>query len=118
MDTSEEYLEMCSKLPIEIRKLVPRDHYGSAGGDKSFFGFSEKLNGLVWLPRQDQLQDILDWEKDGTFGVVMIDAFYNFVISSHDASPFNNTKSSWEKIWLEFVMYEKFGKKWNGKEWV
>lgn len=55
MDETKEYIEQCSKLPSEIRKLVPRDHYGSAGGDKSFFGYSKKLNGMVWLPRQDQL---------------------------------------------------------------
>ncbi|MCK4818972.1 hypothetical protein KA005_24580 [bacterium] len=116
MDTTEKYIEMCSAAK-EIQKLVPRDHHGSAGGDKSFFGYSEKLNGMVWLPRQDQLQKMLDWENEGECGVVLIDAFYNFVKHRYDASPFNNTNSSWEQLWLAFVMHEKYNKTWDGKGW-
>ena len=78
---------------------------------------------LVPLPRQDQLQDMLDltnaifplqechrrftnWciENDYGNGKFMTQAVYKF--------------KSMEQLWLAFVMKEKFGKTWNGSEWV
>ena len=28
-----------------------------------------------------------------------------------------HVKNSMEQLWLAFVMYKKYGKKWDGKEW-
>jgi hypothetical protein len=109
MDTSKEYIKMCSKLPNEIRKLVPRDHCGCAGGDKSFFGYSKKLNGVVWLPRQDQLQGMLEYDDDWCF----IKDFEVFVQNTS-----SKMYNGFEQLWLAFVMSEKYNKKWDGKEWI
>lgn len=61
MDQTPEYLEMCSKLPSEIKNLVPRDHHGCMGGDKSFFGYHEKLNGMASAPRPTANHDL--WKR-------------------------------------------------------
>ena len=61
---------------------------------------------VVWLPRQDQLQEMLgmglDWQ------VRNVVSFYHDVMD-------DNAKS-WEQLWLAFVMHEK-GKHWDGEQW-
>ena len=49
----------------------------------------------VWLPRQDQLQNIL---------------------MADNASYFDKFDSM-EKLWLAFIMFEKYKKKWKNGEW-
>jgi hypothetical protein len=133
MDQTPEYLEMCSKLPSEIKNLVPRDHQGCMGGDKSFFGYYERLNGMVWLPRQDQLQDMLKdkirYNHKNTYGYVKGPApegfiagclhqeFHKFMVYE-DQYIFCEAFNSMEQLWLAFVMHEKYNKRWDGKEWV
>ena len=62
----------------------------------------------VWLPRQDQLQEMMNESK-----FILIERFYKFV---NDNIPFCREKSM-EQLWLVFVMKEKFNKMWNGKQW-
>ena len=118
MDQTPKYLEMCSKLPSEIKNLVPRDHYGCMGGDKSFFGYHKRLNGLVWLPRQDQLQDMITIPKthqNKSDIMHKVDALNNWM---HRYKPLTYQFNSGEQLWLAFVMYAKYSKKWDGKEWI
>ena len=135
MDTSETYIKMCEKAE-EIQKLAPREakmddpHYfeqhnfiADSGGrispedDGYFFGL-DKVQ--VWLPRQDQLQEMLDYRKIGL----------NYPVKSGWLTPLPPTlmaiqdflKSSWvweswEQLWLAFVMYEKYNKTWDGEDW-
>lgn len=124
MDTSGEYIEMCSKLPSGIRERVPRDHQGCMGGDKSFFGYHKKLNGMVWLPRQDQLQGMLDL-KPHSFGKSYKmnigrtnDKWTMYCQDDPLHYSFDQMSESMEQLWLAFVMSEKYGKAWNGKEWI
>jgi len=68
---------------------------------------------LVWLPRQDQLQNIISpylqelldtiCEKDGDIG-------YQFM-HEYDLN-------SMEQLWLAFVMKEKYKKTWDGEQWT
>ena len=145
MDTTKEYFEQCSKADEIQNKwkfelgdyfTTPQmnAHFTTPFMDDDFcivddFWIEDELTkrtlsdrmktrAWVWLPRQDQLQDMINWEKDGHFGVVLIDAFYDFAKRIHNSEPFNNTKSSWEQLWLEFTMYEKFNKIWIKNEWV
>ena len=144
MDTTDEYIEMCKKA-VQIQqtwkktigdyfynppyyspnnvsiifdsyirnKEEGREYYGG-----TYSNNERVLDGSTWLPRQDQLQDFLNWEHDGTYGVVLIDAFYNFSKMNYKTYLFNNTKMTWEQLWLTFVMYKKYNKVWNGSEWV
>lgn len=63
----------------------------------------------VWLPRQDQLQDMLIYSNS----VAMIYHF-NKYLGCMDGSIFK----SMEQLWLAFVMKDKFNKKWDGNGWV
>ena len=68
----------------------------------------------VWLPRQDQLQERVI-EKYATPWDLAI-AFSN-VLMGDNASYFENFDSM-EKLWLAFIMLEKYKKKWKDGEWV
>ena len=130
MDTTDEYIKMCGKAE-EIQshwKFEDGDYiYGKAHGCKLEVNMWSGYDAWdypcypsdgVWLPRQDQLQDFLNWEHDGTYGVVLIDAFYNFSKMNYKTYLFNNTKMTWEQLWLTFVMYKKYNKVWNDSEWI
>jgi hypothetical protein len=65
----------------------------------------------VWLPRQDQLQEmILPLFKGSCHW--MLEECYKFIQLPHPVKP-----QSMEQIWLAFVMQEKFAKTWNGEHW-
>ena len=68
----------------------------------------------VWLPRQDQLQEMVI-EKHATPWDLAI-AFSNVLMADH-ASYFDKFDSM-EKLWLAFIMLEKHRKKWKDGEWV
>jgi hypothetical protein len=68
----------------------------------------------VWLPRQDQLQEMLI-EKYATPWDLAI-AFSN-VLMDDNTSYFDNFDSM-EKLWLAFIMLEKYGEKWSNGKWV
>lgn len=77
-------------------------------GDAEGYGYN------VWLPRQDQLQDMVDH-----------DAYqYGLIVRLHDWVQEGNINSrditacSLEQLWLAFVMKENYGKVWTGEEWA
>jgi hypothetical protein len=101
MDTSKEYISMCSQAEAArwTKETIMDDH-------NYFAGTPEKV---IWLPRQDQLQEMLrETEYYLTWN------FYEFVMKSIEP----NERRSMEKLWLLFVMKEKFNKTWNGSDWV
>ncbi len=110
MDTSETYVKMCEKAE-EIQSLMPK-----------IIGSPEEENRKVWLPRQDQLQEMLgfntvatvnnQWYGGGPLG--LIQAFNHFISSLRtDEIAFR----SMEQLWLAFVMKEKHNKMWDGELW-
>jgi hypothetical protein len=134
MDTSKEYIKMCERsVEIQVLKEIERDgdfYWVEAKYDHGiktichdeFEGYAQKSNlwsvnddrvghetkRLVWLPRQDQLQEILgeNW-KD------------NLLLICHWMewkSPLG--LHSMEQLWLSFVMRQKFNKAWNGEDWI
>jgi hypothetical protein len=66
----------------------------------------EKLLELKWLPRQDQLQEMLSNNINYTIQVQGFDGMLEF-----------SGRQSWEQLWLAFVLKEKFNKVWNGEKW-
>lgn len=67
----------------------------------------------VWLPRQDQLQEMV-MENHATPWDLAI-AFSNLLIS--DNSSYFDGFDSMEKLWLGFIMFNKYGRKWKDGEW-
>lgn len=69
----------------------------------------------IWLPRQDQLQemitpDLYGWESIDSKD--RLDFFYGYIDGQGDP------EYSMEELWLAFVMKEKYGKSWNGEDWI
>ncbi len=139
MDKTKEYIRMCEHA-VEIQGGYISDDYdicfhkgiigtrrsqlpGGGGSDifikRVEFGYVSKLRPkewndyCIWLPRQDQLQDMVkneeefgcDWSDD------LIDRFYYW------HSKYGVANWSMEQLWLSFVMFEKYSKRWAGKDW-
>ena len=72
------------------------------------------VENVIWLPRQDQLQEMLVFKSvtqaDDIY--IKIERFYQFV------NEVLGDFESMEQLWLAFVMKEKYGKKWGGEDWV
>jgi hypothetical protein len=68
----------------------------------------------VWLPRQDQLQKMVIENYATPWDLAI--AFSN-VLMGENASYFENFDSM-EKLWLAFIMFEKYKKKWKDGEWI
>jgi len=134
MDISLEYIEMCSKAE-EIQKLrsLPNSTiYGdsfwdtslSEGGKMVIYGFNQI--GIkpteVWLPRQDQLQQIVficrNFRDQITLPTRQTYEFHKFCSIRENDSDFKF--QTLEQLWLVFVMNRVFSKKWDieTKTWV
>ena len=139
MDFSKEYIKMCDC--IEIQNQYPRkgdwfmrasfpgepqlwvgDDDGSISytemADKSEFGEDDnRMIGHIWLPRQDQLQDMMN---DNVRNTVFLSGMYKLAALRKYSSGHSDTDfalKSFEQMWLAIVMYEKFNKTWNGDSW-
>ena len=107
MDTSERYIKMCVKAE-EIQKLDKDE-------DNNFYEYSPYPNCHghhmpVWLPRQDQLQEMVVKEEE-----VPNKLSYRFALWTLFSG---NKFTSMEQLWLAFVMKEKFNKIWGGEKWT
>jgi len=121
VDTGKEYIEMCEDADVEIQSFSS-NHFG----EHEFWGNSEKDNeNQIWLPRQDQLQDMM-WNKNAECEYVTqeeVDSDYFCLMQQpftylDDLVMDNVPVHSMEQLWLAFVMSEKFNKIWDGKYWV
>lgn len=130
MDTSKEYIGMCraatgiqTNWSSEDGDFIYRPPFSYKQGlshivESEHVWISNMLDGAtkerdVWLPRQDQLQDMMDYVD---CAAESIESFYQWweIYSQHHYS----TRESMEQLWLAFVMKEKYNKKWNGEEWI
>ena len=140
MDTSEKYIKMCKAKEIQER-WNPADGdfyvYGVIFKEYEIFIRSSKFgvdpvntSYWIWLPRQDQLQDILS--SDVTLGYMIsgLDAFYDPESQCGYSDPpcrrcenigkrRRGTYDTMEQWYLAFVMHEKFDKFWciETSEW-
>lgn len=140
MDTSETYIKMSDCPEIQSfwqcksgDWFYAKEDLGD-GNDKSFItkgeivcngdlanfcwesscdfgGGIENFNSAVWLPRQDQLQEMVLTNHLPDELRKIIGYFNDFVGS---VTP---SFTSMEQLWLVFVMSEKHNKYWDGNEW-
>jgi len=110
MDTTETYIKMCEKAEeIQLEYWDPellgyedlQDFY--AGDEDTVYRGEHR----IWLPRQDQLQEMFN---DNINYTIQIQGFGE-ILEFYGCQ-------SWEQLWLAFVMKEKYNKTWNGEEWV
>jgi hypothetical protein len=127
MDKSSHYITMCESAKVIQKQWKPEfgDFFVSMSLGLTSpcqtiaSDLEKKVSYLktikaVWLPRQDQLQEIVI-EKYATSWDLAI-AFSN-VLMSDNASYFDNFDSM-EKLWFAFIMFEIYKKKWKDGEWV
>lgn len=133
MDNSEILMKMCEKATEIQKKWIPsgddvylerdatdpdNDHLRNLEINDQNLCSSSIVNSIkktgIWLPRQDQLQEMI--AKDGKCDCLdcLVSGLHNFHYS-HTRPP---NFTSMEQLWLAFVMKEKYGKRWDGADWV
>ncbi len=118
MDTSETYIKMCDCPEIQNQKQytyrvdsINLPWYDSSGN----CWFNDSRDKTIWLPRQDQLQEmvrpsVLPNDSVSTWMIILAD-FIEFIDEPINAG-------SMEQLWLAFVMLQLYHKKWVNEEWI
>jgi len=142
MDTSEQYIKMCEKAG-EIQKLNPAkedvdvlwDALPYTGiayqGDNVFCEMED--NTMIWLPCQDELQEMVVQDLDGEITRVQLLRDFFFFCSplwslgtmphkraikeAEKQKAYIGGFNSFEQLWLAFVMKELYSKQWDGEDW-
>ena len=128
MDTSEEYIKMCEAaeeiqgaweveegdyfaewIPERTKHKLPIIFCGIVDGET--VPERDKFKS-VWLPRQDQLQEIM--QEDA---ISLIQKLMGWIVTNNYI-PIGLPQPTMEQLWLSFVMYEKYEKKWDGETWA
>ncbi len=127
MDTSKEYIKMCDKS-IEVQSLRPSiiiaevREYNQIECLPTGDFFYSKTQILVWLPRQDQLQELIfDSFKNSTLSA-LYQALMNFgedeQLIEGELISRDHYFDTHEQLLLAYVMYWEHHKTWNGEDWV
>ena len=127
MDKSPHYIKMCESAKVAQKQWRPEfgDFFVSMSLDLTSpcqpiaSDLEKKVSYLktikaVWLPRQDQLQEMVIENYATPWDLAI--AFSNGLMGEN-ASYFEKFDSM-EKLWLAFIMLEKYKKKLNEGEWV
>jgi len=142
MDTSETYIKMCdcpeiqeqSKCQVgysDLVKLWGHDTIDVDGYKKGnlqvdhhdnllIHGWWRGKSNHVWLPRQDQIQEMMGSLLDKRVEYqkccyCYAEKIYRFADSDSCKLPIASTM---EQLWLAFYMWEKHKKTWNGDKWM
>ena len=117
MDKTEIFVKMCENAE-EIQRMSPRVFITSNAVNIPFYDlegncwFNRNNEKSIWLPRQDQLQELTGIESIPT----LLSQFNEFVFENVEyATQFID---SCEKLWLAFVMKKRYNKTWNEEEWI
>lgn len=122
MDISKEYIKMCDYENIQVKRkeglweegdfyvAYKRDRvfcWGGEGEDEPYDNSNP-----VWLPRQDQLQEMWEYSHSSYSKIQKFTAELD-----NDFDYFVNFDSM-EQLWFAFVMHELYQKKWDGDKWI
>lgn len=89
--------------------FIGNDHYSITTDGHPFIGW-------VWLPKQDQLQAMAGF-RQGYAGCNVWHYCRKLAEFADKSEKWQIMGSSFEQLWLAFVMHEKFNKHWNGTTW-
>ncbi len=78
---------------------------------------------LIWLPRQDQLQKIIDLpehklNKSYNLWFCLCEFILNEIYDEGKNLAPTDVFASMEQSWFAFVMKQNYKKVWNGEEWI
>ena len=130
MDCGEVYIKMCEKAEeIQTHKFEYGDWFAFPSNSK-FSGCGvvteQTINvcNVVWLPRQDQLQEMICPKQECLCSLTQ--DFFRFVYEEDGRLPLgkNNLNAieahytSMEQLWLVVLMRKKYNKIWDGENWI
>jgi hypothetical protein len=136
MDTSEKYIRMCESAK-DIQRLWNFENGDyivdlSDGETMVWFGYPPKeYIDIVWLPRQDQYQELCINFYIRDMGMSRDEAFFHFLgyyagylKESYDTGYRIGKKGEYEEIdsceelMLKYTMMLIYWKRWDGENWV
>ncbi len=124
MDTSETFIKMsdCPEIQ-EGHKWEDGDWgYWPKNGDINiitegdYYTVEQAGEGYLWLPDQDRLQQIL-LQDNGSDLSKLIERFYQWNYDVGYMWLSDTPSVTMERLWLSFLMHEKYNKIWNGVKW-
>lgn len=131
MDTSKEYVVMRIKAEddlgwgqtaIGLHRVIiyENDEYIICSDENANFFVLHSKYGLFQLERQDQLQEIYAKHigADGYCALIDFSKWFKEIVELDNLGSDKRIYDTPEQLWLAFVMYERFGKIWDGKEWI
>ncbi len=127
MDTSETYIKMSDCEEIQSRWIPSNGDFTlrfkhnrgivEVHHNRELTAYFDKSD-YIWLPRQDQLQEmVVQYPDDEPW--VTFTSLRDFVMEAPITRSRNTEQfKSWEQLWLAFVMKEKWNKTWDGEHWI
>ena len=118
MDTSKEYIKMCGCPEIQGQK--PKGNEFTISYKNPDIWIEHEGSFLyakhdIWLPRQDQIQEMMGKDYENTLD--MLCDFYAIITVDQPMGFQQMFEVSMEQLWLVFYMYKNHVKRWNGKNW-
>ena len=128
MDTSETYIKMCQEAKeIQTEHILSEgDFYSPDGREMGIWCYEYQEVG-IWLPRQDQLQEMIWQNRSGICyqkPLSLLAYLFHFAYDTYQTQRpeiqelLNNKDASMEQLWFAFAMKEKYNKSWTGKNWL
>ena len=117
MDNSKEYILMCEKAKEMQRYRKPP----KSECNDYFYWQGEFHQQRIWLPRQDQLQEMI--KEDSPIDLIsrLLDVTQtpNYGDNEWCPSAYWENFKSMEQLWLAFVMWQLYKNQWllDKKEW-
>jgi hypothetical protein len=122
MDCGTEYIKMCDCPEIQNSEYATKQYFPPHDNIyvlkdtheyQRYYQYKHSKN--IWLPRQDQLQEMVGLYDDRG---VKRHEWYSLSCEFCDFAITNGKQfTSMEQFWLAFVMEEKYNKVWTGSEW-
>ena len=113
----EEGLSFCRTADSIIQ--VANMYYDEQDSDKYLQECEDLKEQALWLPRQDQLQRIIEPDNTRVYAImseIVGCQYYDYSKNAIVIAP--ELFYSMEQLWLAYIMKQKFHKVWNEEEWV
>jgi hypothetical protein len=112
------------KIYIYAIKSVTLRDWQDANGKVLYIATAEDGRGhynkrkVVWLPRQDQLQEMVKRGREKFFPYNLLWRLYRAISTNAKGNIHNSEFTSMEQLWLAFVIKERWNKVWNNEDWI
>ena len=108
-----EQICMCGEFGKEVEKY----EWGEKVTWIEYEGhdYIAKYKNPIWLPRQDQIQEMM---PGCNCHVCMVTGLFHFMENNLEGMFDAGIGGQMEKLWLAFYMHKRHKKRWDGEKWV